>query len=441
MMDLSSFSGTGFQYLQNQLLQYSTTTLTKNNKNSNYDGANDRPNRLSESAKHILIHLLQQENIQLKSYRCNNRTPATTTTTTTTANLIKTEDGGRISGVMSLSTTQGSKSNRKVIDPNSMTDEDILDLAYKNETSLFGSMLFVIDEYIQKEGRTAITSSSTTTTIRIPVATKYILQKCMLTVPPHHTPGLLSARDMILMALHFLCQEYTPSDTIGCTVNVSSSKDDALSPRPILLLPLLYSVSNFGDLERRSYIKALDWDLPTILPQLLVLEQDFYRAIVWNGSWTGATGAATTTNSNSTSGDDDVTDDTNTGYTYYHWLPRAKFLPSVTLDDNTRRQVLVHGLANDVPENTTNNNHNIKPKAKARTTTPSKSIRNTASSKSKQIPLKRRSSKQEQQPQLSTSIATKPQHDGDGTTSEDEVGGGSSHKKHKTMMQLLPTDG
>jgi hypothetical protein len=310
-MDLISFSGSGFQYIQQQLLR--SVGGESDPSMSEKTHADDRGPCLSETAKHLMLQLLKDENIRLSDYP---------------------------NGTLSKSCRRkGAQSDMKIIDPAIMSDEYILDLAYKNEISLFGSILFILEQYLTKGDPTAPSTTSNTSS----VPTKYILQKCAYAVPPHQTPGLLSAQDMILMALHFLCQEYSPSTRWGD----SKYEKDVLSE---LRFPLLYTTSAMGDLERRNYVKAYDWKIDAILPQVLEFEQDFYNSIL----------------------DDCVTADADRSDAvprYYHWLPREKFCPNISINDTLRRTLLLQGQN---PASTNNS------KGKAKTTKPVKRKRQLA---------------------------------------------------------------
>jgi hypothetical protein len=304
-MDLTSFSGSGFQYIQQQLLRWvggeSDHSITEKNH------VDDRSPSLSETAKHVMIRLLKDENIHLSDYP--------------NGSLWKSDCWQGIPNT-----------DVKIIDP-TMSDEMILDLAYKNEISLFGSILSILDEYLDNCTPAVTPTASNTSS----VPTKYILQKCVYAVPPHQTPGLLSAQDMILMALHFLCQEYSPSTIHSDGMN----KEDVPSK---LRFPLLYTTSAMGDLERRNYAKAYDWNIDTVLQQVLECEQDFYHAIL----------------DDCDTADAGRSDD---AYTHYHWLPREKFCPTIRIDDPLRRPLLMYGHD---PASTNSN------KPKAKTTKPVK---------------------------------------------------------------------
>lgn len=283
-MDLTSFSGSGFQYIQQQLLR--SVGGERDPSTTEKSTADDRFPTMSETSKHLLIQLLKDENIRLSDYS---------------------------SGSLSKSHRQeGAQNEMKVVDLTTMSDEMILDLAYKNEISLFGSILFILDQYLTND------SCNTTSTSNVScVSTKYILQKCVYAVPPHQTPGLMSAQDMILMALHFLCQEYS------CPKIRSDAKGEGGASSE-LQLPLLYTTSAMGDLERRNYAKAYDWSIDEILPHVFELEQDFYSAILDDFVTSGKERS-------------DIT------LTHYHWLPREKFCPPIRFEDTLRRPLIMHG--------------------------------------------------------------------------------------------------
>lgn len=309
-MDLTSFSGTGFQYIQQQLLRTeaaaseSSIVGESDHGNTVKGQADDRGDCLSETAKHLMIHLLKEENIRLSDYP---------------------------NGILSKSRRRRTEScSMKIIDPTSMLDETILDLAYKNEISLFGSILFILDQYLTNGDPTVTLTNSNISS----VPTKYILQKCVYAVPPHQTPGLMSALDMVLMALHFMCQEYSPS-TMATRRDVKDKEDASAELR----FPLLCATSTRGDLERRSYAKSYDWNIDAILPHVFAVEQAFYNAIL----------------------DDCIPADaerSDVAPKCYHWLPREKFCPTIPIDDTLRRPLLMHG------HNSASTN-NSKPKAKA----------------------------------------------------------------------------
>lgn len=183
----------GFAYLQAQMLKS--------------DG-------MSDAAKHTLMKLLQEQNVELK-------------------------------GPAKIAKAATSSPATTVID-STMDDETVLHLAANGQISFLGSILTVIDKH-------PVAS----------VSSKHIIKEVALTVNPSKTPGLLDAREMVLAALHFLSQTFSPS----------SDGDEE-----IVALPLIRPLSITGDLERRSYEKVAPWELDDIIQGVAALEERFYSS-------------------------------------------------------------------------------------------------------------------------------------------------------------------
>jgi hypothetical protein len=322
IMDTSNFVGTGFAYLQSKLLKPISSKSNKSvdEQSNNETGSScssslvpDGPN-LSENAKRILMQLLQQEKVQLNNYRKNS------VSSILISDFVKSTD-----------TSQHQLS--KQIVTLDMSDDMILDLAYNQDISLLGSILSVIDQYPNVNLSTTSSATSggggaTSTS----VSSNYILQRCALTVIPQKTPGLLSAKEMIYAALHFLCQEYPPSTKKGTDSDITSIT---------VQLPLIQSTSMSNDIERRSYEKLYDWDLNSILSQIFVLEQYFYNAIHIDYTLLLSQPSSTspTTLQSETKRKNCLM-----------WLPREMFIPN-KIPYELQREILVKG---SIPEETKN---------------------------------------------------------------------------------------
>jgi hypothetical protein len=227
-MNTSTFVGTGFAYLQSKLLK----PMVRDDKKNADAMQQERIGNLSEGAKRILLNLLTQESVELKNYQ------------------NKSLSNSMIPNmVTSMETSQQPKN---IVNP-TMSDETILDLAYNQDISLLGSILSVIDQYpnfhtsatIGSSGNGNTGAGSNTTTGS--VSSNYILQRCALSVIPQKTPGLLSGREMIYAALHFLCQEYPKSSEAA--TNQTATNSDTTSTF-IIQLPLIQSTSMSNDIER-----------------------------------------------------------------------------------------------------------------------------------------------------------------------------------------------
>ena len=118
-------------------------------------------------------------------------------------------------------------------------EEKVLELAREGRLSLFASILKVIEE-----GES-------------PLTTKTLIKKSCLTTRPGDVPGSLDGKEMVLAALHFL-----------------SSNFEAKSEH-LINLPLIHSIQEVADLEKKSYEKAGDWKLDDIKENVLRLEQVF----------------------------------------------------------------------------------------------------------------------------------------------------------------------
>lgn len=223
-------------------------------------------NRISNSAKHKLMELLNEHQVTLK------RPPSSSSPKSTQQSSPKKKKTSR-------PTT--------IIDSSSMTDDTILQRA--GDISLLGSLLSVIDGNKGAQ-----------------VSSKRLIAECVLAVDPRRTNGKLDGKEMVLAALHFMAQEWTP------TLN-----DDEGDKYPSL--PLIRPISITNDLERRNYEKACDWDLQEILPSVFALEERFY-----NGS--------TCINTSSSSSIEE----------YYKWMGRERFLPVLDSADE-RRQLMLRG--------------------------------------------------------------------------------------------------
>ncbi len=338
IMDISKFVGSGFTFLQSRLLKIADHDATVHAKDQRHD--EQKPTVLSESAKGLLMNLLMQENIILPNSSATLSTPMNSTKAPVSSHQFV--------------------SKKKLILPG-MTEETKLNLAYNHEISLLGSILCVIDVNHQNyknqvasvTGGGASTGSSPTI-VSGSVPTKAILQQCAYTVIPQKTPALLSAREMVCAALHFLCQEYP--------VQLSGSSDNTVNattttPPARLQLPLIHSTSMSSDIERRSYEKAYDWNFVTILPQILLLEHEFYNNAIVLSTRTS--------------------DDSNPNQNPLMWLPREFFVP-VIKDDQLLRQLYIRGSLPPIASDDTKDNKKNSEKSKSKT--PSKATAKTAKS-------------------------------------------------------------
>jgi hypothetical protein len=345
-MDTSTFTGSGFQFLKSQLLQCSDRTQQviedhddENCSNKNNTLSKENTTYLSKSAADILLNLLKEEKVNLTNDPSN----------------------------VSASSQQRMFSEKKIVTPD-MTDETKQELAYNHEISLMGSLLYVIDQSHQNYRKAVAAAAATTTAGSVSgstggdhissrsaaVSTKSMLQQCAYTVIPQKTPALLSAREMVCAALHFLCQESPiPSS--------SSSEEDDTSALPLaspirIQLPLIQSTSMPSDLERRSYEKAYDWNFIDILPQILMLENEFYsNFMVPSVSFS----------------------DSSTNQNILMWLPREFFMPDIK-DDQMLRQIYIQG---SIPSEETSDGKSTDTK-KIKRAFPSKNVTPTAKSSS-----------------------------------------------------------
>lgn len=130
---------------------------------------------------------------------------------------------------------------RKPIDTN-MSDERVMQLAQEGELSFLASLLRIIEE---EQGS---------------VTTKFLIKACCLSVEPGKVPAVCDGKEMVMTALHFMSQTFQVGDEFY----------------PIL--PLLQSTSANVDLEKRAYVKAGEWKLQDLLPQVLHLEEIFYES-------------------------------------------------------------------------------------------------------------------------------------------------------------------
>ena len=341
-MDLSKFVGSGFTFLQSRLLKIANHDATVHEQDQRHDEQN--PTVLSESEKGLLMNLLMQENIILPNSSANPSMPQMHST--------KAPDSLR------------QFVPKKKLIHHDMTEETKLNLAYNHEIFLLGSILSVIDVNHQNyknqvasvTGGGATTGSSPTV-VSATVPTKTILQQCAYTVIPQKTPALLSAREMVCAALHFLCQEYPvqPSRTSNNTVNAATTT--IATPVFSLQLPLIHSTSMSSDIERRSYEKTYDWNFVTILPQILLLEHEFYNNAIVQSTRS--------------------TDDSNTKQNPLMWLPREFFVPDIK-DDQLLRQLYIHGSLPPIASDDTKDNKKNTEKSKSKT--PSKATAKTTKS-------------------------------------------------------------
>jgi hypothetical protein len=270
VVDASRFVGAGFLYVQTQLTDNSKHDRNKYNATNTHtqkptQDDDDNSNPLSESAKSILEKLLTQQHHHPISLQ---QQPHRSTKNVSTQ-------------------PQQETSSSKVIISSNMSDDTKLELAYNQELSLLGSILYAIEQYqtsVAGEGQSSNTASNNSThttssscSSRTSVPTKYILQQCAYTVIPQKTPAVLSSLEVICAALHFLCQRSSITTTTTSTVQ-PQVRGPTPSNQLAVLLPILYSTSMSSDIEKRTYDKVYDWNLSTLLPDILVLEDQFYNA-------------------------------------------------------------------------------------------------------------------------------------------------------------------
>jgi hypothetical protein len=170
---------------------------------------------MGDVSKNILMNLLQQHSIEIRSDEEAFETEADELY------------GASLSGLRREANVPGT------------ADEEVLELARDGRLSLFASIL----KFIEVD--------------ESPVATKNLIRNCCLTVRPGDVPGSIDAKEMILSALHFL-----------------SSNFDAGSDQ-LLSMPLIRPIQEVGDLEKRSYEKAGEWKFVAVEDKLLRLEQLF----------------------------------------------------------------------------------------------------------------------------------------------------------------------
>jgi hypothetical protein len=377
-MDVSAFTGSGFTFLQSQLLKFS------DKEHDVSDDTTDHPEheatQVSESATVLLMNLLKQENVNLTNHPRNTL----------------------------VSRQHPSPLKKKIILPG-MTEETKLSLAYDHEISLLGSMLYVIDQNHQNYSKRAASVSgggisSSTAVVSGSVSTKSILQQCAYTVIPQKTPALLSAREMVCAALHFLCQE--------CPIQKSPSLSESIgiSTSPISIqLPLIQSTSMSSDIERRSYEKAYDWNFNTILPEILLLEHEFYNNFIIPSERTSDSGK----NQNP-----------------LMWLPREFLVPDIK-DDQLLRRIYIQGSLPSVPVTNDSKKSNKKIAEKSKSKVPSKNVTpttknpNGGTSVTKSIHIKRK------QPSTTPKLSTKLKEYAETDITQ---GSGAAVKKIKITM-------
>jgi len=135
----------------------------------------------------------------------------------------------------------------KTVDP-SMSDETVLQAARQipSEMSLLGSLLRVLDD--SDDGT---------------VSARAFLKTCALTVRPGLVPSHMDAKEMVLAALHFLCQ---------CHSVKSNAKRTGT--------PYMCLVQVHGDLEKCVYAKQGDWSWSddAIKRHVMELEDVFYSS-------------------------------------------------------------------------------------------------------------------------------------------------------------------
>ena len=340
-METSRFTSSGFAFLQSKLLLDETSTKEQ------------EPTMLSKPARVLLMNMLKQENVDLTNH----------------PNQLS----------MSMKAARASafsqkQSNKKIIVPG-MTDETKLSLAYNHEISLLGSLLQVVDQNHQKYHETSksVTGgssgfSSSTTIVSGSVSTKVMFQQCAYTVIPQKTPALLSAREMVCAALHFLCQESPIKSSSSSSTHSTAISASLFSIR----LPLIQSTSMSSDIERRSYDKAYDWNFTTILPQVLLLEHEFYNNILIPSS-----------NMSENSKNQNP----------LMWLPRDFFVPDVK-DDQMLRRIYIQGslppTTNDGKKEQKKNTEKSKSKTPAKNVTITTKSPPSSSAARKSIQIKRK---------------------------------------------------
>ena len=176
---------------------------------------------LSQDAKTLLSNLLVQHNVQLSD--------------TTIASQLLPPPKKRLKKMI-------------VVDKNA-TDETTLQMAAADQLSFLGSLLAVA----QEQSGAAVT-------------TRTFITACSLAVPPTAVPAVMGAKEIVLAALHFLSSTPPVNSTATATANSTGSAS------PCQVLPLLQATQLLPDLEKRSYRKAHDWNLPDI--EAFVLELD-----------------------------------------------------------------------------------------------------------------------------------------------------------------------
>ena len=140
----------------------------------------------------------------------------------------------------------------KLIDK-TMSDETVLLLAKTHQISFLGSLLKVVHKAES-------------------VSTRHCIKQVALAVPPSYVPAHMDAKEMVMAALHFLSSQ--PQTALENTREEYSSS----SPRAFkrMLLPLLKPLGNVGDLEKRCYEKAFEWNLDDIMEEVADLERVFF---------------------------------------------------------------------------------------------------------------------------------------------------------------------
>ena len=130
--------------------------------------------------------------------------------------------------------------SKRVVD-SGMQDDEILELAKKNEISYLGSFLKAVEE---GKGE--------------PVAARHLCRRCCLAVNPVYVPASMDAEEFALAAMEFLEREL-------------ETNDHPHLPR----LPLIQADRPENDIRKRAYVKAYGWSLSDILDHVVYLENIF----------------------------------------------------------------------------------------------------------------------------------------------------------------------
>ena len=130
--------------------------------------------------------------------------------------------------------------SKRVVDAD-MVDDEIMELAKKNELSYLGSFLKAVEEADKQ-----------------PVSSRHLSRRCLLAVNPACVPASLDAEEFSLAAMEFLESSI-------------ETKDHPHLPR----LPLIKSEKPENDIRKRTYIKAYPWNLADILDSVVYLDSIF----------------------------------------------------------------------------------------------------------------------------------------------------------------------